>query len=102
MNMRILSLLLAFAPLILAEGPEFDVASIKAFVRPGPNTPVFIGPARGGPGTQDPIDQCWQRDIRGGGKHRDAGHGLGKAREMPLLPNLNREFPGNGVDDEHE
>ncbi|MEP6962118.1 MAG: TIGR03435 family protein [Acidobacteriota bacterium] len=57
--MRIMSLLIAIAPLILAEGPEFDVASIKPFTRPAPNTPMMIGPARGGPGSADPTHIVW-------------------------------------------
>lgn len=49
----LLALLLAFAPALLAEGAEFEVASIKPYVPPAGNM-VFMFGARGGPGTSDP------------------------------------------------
>ncbi|MEO8098230.1 MAG: TIGR03435 family protein [Acidobacteriota bacterium] len=57
--MRALFMLIAFSTVMLAEGPEFDVASVKQSVRPAANTPIMIGPARGGPGTADPTHIVW-------------------------------------------
>ncbi len=51
--MRPLLALVLFSTLLLAEGPEFDVASIKPYVPPAGNM-VFMFGARGGPGTTDP------------------------------------------------
>lgn len=38
---------------------EFDAASIKVAAPQGANGVVFIGPARGGPGSQDPTHITW-------------------------------------------
>jgi uncharacterized protein (TIGR03435 family) len=40
-------------------GPTFEVASVKVSLPPTPGTPVFYGPARGGPGTPDPSQITW-------------------------------------------
>ena len=40
-------------------GPTFEVASVKVSPPPMPGTPVFYGPARGGPGTPDPGQITW-------------------------------------------
>src|SRR5580704_13394802 len=40
-------------------GPTFEVASVKVSPPPSPGTPVFFGPARGGPGTPDPGQITW-------------------------------------------
>ena len=54
--MRLPTLLLALAPLLLAEGPEFEVASIKPFEIATPATAgaIRLNAAGGGPGTNDP------------------------------------------------
>lgn len=51
--MRLFLPLFAFTALAFAEGPEFEVASIKPYVPPSGNQVFMIG-ARGGPGTADP------------------------------------------------
>jgi uncharacterized protein (TIGR03435 family) len=38
---------------------EFEVASIKLSETPKPGQPVFFGPAKGGPGTEDPEHIVW-------------------------------------------
>lgn len=42
---------------------EFDVASIKVAAPQGTNGMVFIGPARGGPGSQDPAHINWTATL---------------------------------------
>jgi uncharacterized protein (TIGR03435 family) len=51
--MRNLLVVLLFAAPIFAEGPEFEVASIKPFEIPQ-GGPIRLGPSGGGPGTADP------------------------------------------------
>src|SRR5262249_2935905 len=55
---RIFALLLCIAPAIFAEGPEFDVASIKA-TPANPNGFIILSPPRGGPGSADPTHINW-------------------------------------------
>jgi uncharacterized protein (TIGR03435 family) len=49
--------LLTLAISVSALGQTFEVASVKPAVIP--NGPVYFGPARGGPGTQDPEQITW-------------------------------------------
>ncbi len=42
------------------ENITFEVASVKPSPPPQPGGPVFLGPARGGPGTSDPGQITWQ------------------------------------------
>lgn len=55
---RILVSLLCIAPALFAEGPEFDVASIKA-TPANPGGFIIFGPQRGGPGSPDPTHINW-------------------------------------------
>jgi uncharacterized protein (TIGR03435 family) len=50
-------LTLTISALALAQPQTFEVASVKPAVIP--NGPVYFGPARGGPGTQDPEQITW-------------------------------------------
>src|SRR6478609_8211330 len=56
--MRRILVLVVCAAALLAEGPEFDVASIKA-TPTNPNGFIVFGPQRGGPGTPDPTHINW-------------------------------------------
>jgi uncharacterized protein (TIGR03435 family) len=55
---RTIALLLLATLCLRADGPEFEVASIKA-IPPNPNGFVVFGPQRGGPGTADPTHIAW-------------------------------------------
>jgi uncharacterized protein (TIGR03435 family) len=47
------------APAQKADGPAFEVASVKRTPPPEPNARVFFGPPRGGPGMRDPEQITW-------------------------------------------
>ncbi len=55
---RTLAILMFASVALRADGPEFDVASIKA-TPPNPSGMILIAPPRGGPGTADPTHVTW-------------------------------------------
>jgi len=53
----VLGCALAFAQ--LTQSPTFEVASVKPSAPVPANGGVYFGPARGGPGTPDPVQITW-------------------------------------------